>query len=635
MCEHATTIERANQRHGRRGTALVSSLIVFIGIAGLLYASAAVAHVEVKDSRHAVDDVRTAELANAGIERGLLLLRQTAASAGTQNPLGPLTGLFAASPTITPISAQAVMDGASKVGAYTVSLTTLEQTTSSITIAIQATGYLPDAPANLGPNEQVKSWRAVQTNVRYQLAPSKVFDYGYFINNWGWFYGDTIYCNGNARSNGQFDAAGYQPTVTGQPLFDASAFNGTSVTLSGYADDNNDGLSDGGDGGVFAGWDIIGAQNMHGNGGKASNQHEFDGPITMPNLSDLSNYESAAKAQNASIQIAGTTMANAVYGDEPGEKQNLYLVGTALNPIVLNGPVVVRGDLVISGYVTGQGAIYSGGNVYVPNSVIYKDPPTTARPADNSQATTEAWMTANWNKDFMGLFAKENIVVGDCTDPTWQAYVGWWMGSSMNKSKEDAGEDGIPNTKAGKDGILGTVDDDLLEDDGVFTVDHYTSDDADLGLIPAGKSVGDAIPGTGEDIDGDGVFDDTSTLANVTLAKALNTTNFGGNMPVAGIPSYNSIASVYANRLDAVLYTNHSFCWLVLGGADALINGALVSRNENIIYGTPAMQANYDCRLIGGNTGKAASMLPQTLQQPEILRWTSLDFDPNRHLVTP
>ena len=33
------------------------------------------------------------------------------------------------------------------------------------------------------------------------------------------------------------------------------------------------------------------------------------------------------------------------------------------------------------------------------------------------------------------------------------------MNSSLNKSEEDAGEDGIPNTIAGKDGILGTADD--------------------------------------------------------------------------------------------------------------------------------------------------------------------------------
>ncbi|MCC6405548.1 MAG: hypothetical protein IT453_00180 [Planctomycetes bacterium] len=613
----------------------MSSLIVFVGLAGLLYASAALSTVEIKESRHAIDDVRAAELANAGVERGLLLLRQTAAAAGTQNPLGTLTNLFAGGPTINPIVAEAVQDGASTVGTYSVTLTAIEQTATSITVAIQATGYLPDAPQNLGPNERVSAWRAVQTNVRYELAPSEVFDYGYFINNWGWFYGDTIYCNGNARSNGQFDVGGYKPTCTGQALYDEVTLVGANANLSGYHDDNHDGLQDGNDGGVFAGWDITGAANLQGNGGLASNQHEYDGAISMPNLTDLTPYEAAATSLNSTIQISGTTYSDAVYGDEAGEKQNLYLVGTASNPIVLNGPIVVRGDVIISGYVTGQGAIYAGGNVYCPSSVLYKNGPSTPRPANGSEAATEAWVTANWNKDFLGLFARENIVVGDHTNSTWRTYVNWWMSSSLNKSDEDAGEDGIPNTKAGMDGVLGTSDDDLLEGDGTFTIDHYTDADLALGLIPAGKNVGDPIPGTGEDIDGDGVYDDSLTLADVTLTTAMNTTNFGGNMPASGIASYSSISSLYANQLDAVFYTNHSFCWTVLGSSDAKINGSIVSRNENIVYGTPKAVFNYDSRLLGGNTGKCAPFLPRTLHDPEILRWTRLDFDPNRYVIAP
>lgn len=168
----------------------------------------------------------------------------------------------------------------------------------------------------------------------------------------------------------------------------------------------------------------------------------------------------------------------------------------------------------------------------------------------------------------------------------------------------------------------------------MFTIEHYTAADAELGLIPAGKSVGDAIPGTGEDIDGDGVYDPTITLADVVMNKPLNTTVWGGNMPAAGIPAYNSIATLYANRLDATFYTNHSFCYVVLGSEAANINGALVSRNEDIVYGTPSVSMNHDSRLLGGNSSMAAPLLPRTLDKPEILRWSRLDHDPNRH-ATP
>ena len=631
-------IERARGRTARgadsqKGMALVGTLVVLVSLIGLLYAASRISILEVKQSRHAVDDVRTEYLAEAGAERGLNFLAQAVKNTNIHDPLHGLNSLFLGGATITPFVAEPVMNGTRRVGSYSVTMTSLSQTPTSITIAIEASGYLPDAPTALPAGSHVDSWHAVRSTVRYSLAPSKVFDYGYFINNWGWFYGDTIYCNGNVRSNGQFDVAGYSPTVTGQPLYDAVSWDGAHAALSGYHDDNGDGLQDGNDGGAFSGWNIVGAQNLQGNGGHPSNQHDFQPAIPMPNLTDLSLYETSATLENGSISIAGATVTNGVYGDEPGESQNLYLVGTAANPIVLHGPVVVRGNLIISGYVTGQGAIYSGGNVYCPSSVQYVNPPTSTRPANNSQASTEQWLSNNWNKDFLGLFARENIVVGDFTDSTWQYYEAWWMGDALNSSAEDAGADGIPNTRAGRDGVMNTADDDVLEGDGQFTIQHYTAADLAAGAIPPGKHIGDPIPGTGEDIDGDGVYDGQTTLNDVILTTPLNTANWGGNMPVGGIPSYHDIASMYASNLDAVFYTNHSFCYTVLGGQSAKINGALVSRNENIIYGTPTIDINYDCRLLGGSSGMASKLLPIAIQPPQILRWAQLDHDPNRYLV--
>jgi hypothetical protein len=353
----------------------------------------------------------------------------------------------------------------------------------------------------------------------------------------------------------------------------------------------------------------------------------------MPNLSDLSQYEADAVEQASTIKIGGIDMTDAVYGDESGEKAGLYLVGTAAKPIVLDGPIVVKGDVIISGHVTGQGAIYASGNVYVPNSIQYVNGPSTDRPASGSEADTEAWLGANWNKDFLGLFSAENIVVGDHTHKTWKAYVSGWMNSSLNKSEEDAGEDGIPNTKNGVDGIKGTADDDVLEDDNVFTVEVYTELDEELGLIPPGSDVGDNIPGTGEDIDGDGKYDATTTLTDIEFGAALTAANWGGNMPAAGIGKYSDIATLYANNLDAVFYTNHSFCYLVLGSSDAVINGALVSRNENIVYGTPKFVTNYDCRLLGGVTGMAGDLLPKVVGEPQTIVWRRLDEDPNRQVA--
>ncbi|MCB9916754.1 MAG: hypothetical protein H6828_16660 [Planctomycetes bacterium] len=628
MSDFAT---RRRNRRARRGTAMVGALVVVTGLFGLLVATSTISSVEVREARRALDEVRVQYVAEAGVERAMAFLDQASLGDPTDGPLAGLENLFGAGETITPFVGTGLVDGNAQVGAFTVRLTRLTQSPDGMTIQIDATGYLPDAPVNLPAGRRVQEWSAASVVVEYTLEPSEVFDYAYFINNWGWFYGSTIFSEGNVRSNGQFDVAGYSPTVNGQPLYEGVDYDGSTASLSGYQDDNGDGLQDGNDGGVFSGWDIIGAQNLKGTGGNDENQHDFQGRVDMPNLTELDYYEQRATAYGSGVSIGGSSVSDAVYGDEPGETGNLYLKGTAANPIVLDGPLVVRGDVILSGYVTGQGAIYCGGNVYVPDSIEYVNPPSEPRPDGTTQEETEAWLADNWDKDFLGLFARENIVVGDHTSSTWRSYVGGWMSSSMNSSKEDAGEDGIPNTRAGMDGILGTADDDVLEGDGVFTTDVYTEADLAYGLIPAGKSVGDVVPGSGEDIDGDGVYDGTTTLDDVTLTTPMDTAHWGGNMPAGGISKWKDIATNYANRLDAVFYTNHSFCYVVLGSDPAEINGALVSRNENIVYGTPKISMNHDARLLGGNSGMAGSLLPQMLREPAVLSWRRLDRDPNHY----
>ncbi|MFT5199816.1 MAG: hypothetical protein ACI87O_002490, partial [Planctomycetota bacterium] len=531
----------------------------------MIYATTALSTIEVKQSRQSLQNLQADSIAEAGVEMGKALLQDTLRKTAIMNPIAGVAGLFDNGGPLDIYRGEPLNDNGSTVGAYSVSMELLEETDTSVTVRILSTGYLGDAPADLAIGAPVEASSSLSVTVRYKLDSSEVFNYAYFINNWGWLYGDSIYCNGNARSNGQFDSGGYHPTMTGQPMYDSATWDGTTASLAGYQDDNGNGLQDGDDGGIFSGWDIVNTQNVQGVGANEENRHDFEEQIPMPNLSNLSLYEDAAISQGGSISVGGTVVVNGVLGDDSGEKSNLYLVGTPANPIVLNGSVVIRGDVIISGTVTGQGSIYNSGNIYVPDDLNYLNGPSSTRPADNTQGATEAWLSSNWDKDFLGLFSAENVVVGDYTNNYWRHYVGGWMASSMNSSVEDAGEDGIPNTYAGQDGILGTADDDVLESDGVFTVEHYSEADNALGIIPDGFQVGDIIPGSGEDIDGDGKYDGQSGLGDLDMQDAMTASNWEGNMPAGGISSYSTIGSLYANNLDATFYTNHSFCYFVVG----------------------------------------------------------------------
>ena len=622
------------QAQGRRGAALISTLIVFAAVSGLLIASTALTSIEVKQSGRSMAELQSTGVAEAGVEMGKLIFDEAARKGSIMNPIDGIAAVFGTDTVVELYDGEPLVDNGILVGSFSARATLISQTASQLVLRIEATGYLPDAPSNLEEGRTVKAWDSQSVVLRYELESSSVFNYAYFINNWGWLYGNSIVCNGSARSNGQFDAGGYRPSINSQPIYDDVSFDGVNASLIGYQDDNGDGNQDGGDGGIFSGWDIISAHRVRGTGGHSQNQHDFEEKVEMPNLSDLTMYEQAATSSASSISIGGTTVVNGVLGDDVGEVQHLYLEGTLANPIVLNGPVVIRGDVVIKGYVTGKGAIYSGGNTYVPDSINYVNGPSSTRPTNTTQASTEAWLSANWDKDFLGLFSSENIVVGDFTHSTWRSHVSSWMSSSMNKSAEDAGEDGIPNTRAGRDGILGTADDDVLEGDGIYTVEYYSPEDAAMGLIPPGFAAGDVIPGSGEDLDGDGRYDSTTTLSDLNIQASMIPSNWAGNMPAAGIARYKDISSMYANNLDATFYTNHSFCYTVLGSQPARINGSMVARNENIVYGTPSMEMNYDCRLLGGANGAAGSLLPKVLAPVETLQWRRLEEDPLRVKTT-
>src|SRR5581483_2902038 len=78
---------------------------------------------------------------------------------------------------------------------------------------VQPTNQLSDVviiTASARVNNEVRTIQVTAT-----LYPvSQVFDYEYFLNNWGWWWGNTITGNGGQRANWDFDFR-WDPTVNG------------------------------------------------------------------------------------------------------------------------------------------------------------------------------------------------------------------------------------------------------------------------------------------------------------------------------------------------------------------------------------------------------------------------------------
>ena len=88
---------------------------------------------------------------------------------------------------------------------------------------------------------------------------------------------------------------------------------------------------------------------------------------------------------------------------------NVTLIGTAANPIQIDGDVFVSGDVVIKGHVSGQGAIYAGRNVFVAGDIVYDNPP------DAMNGDSDAIAAIADGKDELRLAARSNVILGDWT----------------------------------------------------------------------------------------------------------------------------------------------------------------------------------------------------------------------------
>lgn len=375
--------------------------------------------------------------------------------------------------------------------------------------------------------------------------PSRVFDYEYFLNNWGWWWGASITGNGGNRANWDFDFRG-RPTVNGLILA-----NGM-VTENGVPVDPFQANP------PFAG--LAGANPL-------AYVHYGVPREPMPNLKDFAYYTSRALSDPARNGIwIGTN--RIVFGVHTNNlKPGLYLEGTSNAPILISNTVVVPGDVVIKGVITGRGTLYVGGNLYIAGNLTYLNGPNFNTPPETmTPAQRDAWVNNNKNRDLIAFAVRECILAGDVTSSNWKTYC---YDAAPYGLKHVGGE-----ATLGADGIRNTGDDGIpyLHPDGTWSAWF--------------------------DADEDGIVDsnyDYNTDLNMTAARASRIHRYPSD-PKTGAPlAYSALASNNMNRLDGIFYTNHAAA-MRLAQPNAVINGVLVSRDEAIVF-SGSLRFNYDSRV--------------------------------------
>jgi hypothetical protein len=260
------------------------------------------------------------------------------------------------------------------------------------------------------------SQRRILESVSYQLGPSRIFGYGYFVNNSAWLGGAGVTIMGDVRANGNVYCID-SPTINGHVIGGVNPELGTlgivdgSWSFESLADYYLSAAVQARPGnppspGYVGDWEL----------GYDGAPRGFEGlpKLRMPDLEDLGDYEAMALSVGSHIDQGGVRLVDGVY-DGPGpdglagtcDDGVLVLVGTAADPIEINGPIVTRGDVLIKGYVTGQGTIYSERNIHIVDNVEYVNPPAWIKPDPTPELTAQA----NESADFLGLAAKGNIIM--------------------------------------------------------------------------------------------------------------------------------------------------------------------------------------------------------------------------------
>jgi hypothetical protein len=556
----------------------------------------------------------------------------------------------------------------------------------------------------------------IEETIRFAQQRSQVFNNAYFVNNFGWFEGgDSTFVNGDIRSNGDMkldnkvtvnghiyaarnDTLGANG-VPGIIYGDSGTTVGNMHELTKYKSSSTDyGTSnrarplelDPITGGINKGG--YSAPENANTSAKSSRLHpnqEFS--VEMPYIGDLSSNDSDYRAwaqelhdadpNMSTIKKGGQTLVSVYYdGVGPSGERYYYdsngnqvqapdygaivLVGTAAQPIEINGPVIIPNDVIIKGYVKGQGTIYSGRNIHIVGDIIYKNPPQW-----NNRSTSG---TDNKNKDLLGLMAKGNIVLGDYSQDGWESSMERTMTTSTYVPAYDCDTSdaaiGYPQrfndttsssrlhyqsvekvdssyfaqcqsagladfVPGGRDSSTGQFGKDRGETERVKVGSHKEPKTESVLGWYVGKNGKNKYGWHDETVYHD--VDDFEDRPKTSYDRKYYESVCNDDI-IRSLSEYKTVR-LYDKRygwytstqpkidqIDAVLYNNHTICGRI---GDCSFNGALVCRNEAITYSTK-LYLNWDIRLYSGSNetvdNDKVGLAKSSDNPPQVIDWREL-----------
>ncbi len=210
-------IKRKRRNKRENGTALLVTfgLMAVITVAATTYIDRATATI--RSARHNMLEVQTTHLCEAGIQT---VLRDVWRPFKKNQSFGTMeTDCLGASTSQIKLARSSVVDGNGRFAAGVVGYYSPGGDTYARMVVVRAIGWI-DRNDN-GVADAGEPRKTVDVTAEFRLARSRVFDYTYFINNFGWMEGfsnSNLIVNGDMRSNGNFSFISGSGTINGSVI---------------------------------------------------------------------------------------------------------------------------------------------------------------------------------------------------------------------------------------------------------------------------------------------------------------------------------------------------------------------------------------------------------------------------------
>lgn len=191
-------------------------LTALLAVGGITYLNRATQVM--RESRRQAYEVQTTHLCEAGVQATLRSLwRPFKITQRFDDLEDRCQGASVANPKV--VADPGYIPGAGKYLAYVISETMPENDSYTRILVIRCMGWVDIN--NNGQLDDAEPRKVVDVSAYFQLARSQVFDYTYFVNNYGWMSGfgpSDLIVNGDMRANGNFDFTSGSPTVNGSVI---------------------------------------------------------------------------------------------------------------------------------------------------------------------------------------------------------------------------------------------------------------------------------------------------------------------------------------------------------------------------------------------------------------------------------